>query len=1005
MPNLTKEELQETRSEHLPPATLTALEEMRTENCALNKDFKLQNNQRFLRRVMSPDSPTRSILLVHGTGVGKTCTAIQIAEEYIIRPEFQDKRVFVVANPAIQENFKSQIFDVSKITVDEGVVLSKQCTGKRYLDMLQRAQSEPLRLTDRHSQQRITAIVSKIVREFYEFSGYEELANTINREEEQRSTEDFERWIKDTFNDRLIIVDEAHNLRETSETGVSKKRRGIAIEKILSIAKGITFVLLTATPMYDTYDELIYYFNLFLLNDGVINSPAEFKKNSDIFKSSGEFKEGKEQEFRSWCQDYISYVRGENPFTFPFRLPPPQKYVIIQKKDKDIAGNEIKEGLKYLKLTGSLMSEYQSEIVKKTKGISAEVNSDTICCFPDNKPFKDSFKAVKSKYKYTGEKFLAPSQISKYSSKFALMMKIIKDSTGIVFVFSNLVQSGVQLFAMCLEEHGFYPAIGDDLLAETSGEVPKRSAGKYVLITSDISNSDIRKVLMRLKDPKNADGSDIRIILASPKAAEGVDFRFVRQIHVIEPWFNMSRIEQVLGRGMRTCSHALLPFQDQNCTVYLHACEHPTPEYETVDETIYRTIVEKKAIEIAKVKRIVMESAMDCELQEGINTLPQDWRVELNIPQRRNEDGEVLQLTMQEMSAPTFEEVEGTLKCNNTENQPVENYERPLSTILDVREEVEEKLIKLLIRKPIWLKEELFGDKTLKSYSKNVVSYILQNAIDTGLKFKDGYGRVGQIQSRGNMIAFGIGPRDTMLSRILKDDKGTPSKITVVDEVVENRVEVEEIDLTPKLDALPEYIKTGFSEDVRRWYVIDHLPETEKVKYILSFADKNPLPKFAETLFEPVSDGSRIAILGYEKVYHNNEKVVPVGIVKDAYDSWLRKSMSRYIDNIKGKLYATLKGDAFIFNADKEDGSKPSKSLKTLGGMSCTSFKGPVLESFIKLLGKEAFPKGVTNKEKKCDYLEYVVKDAVLKKVDGINWILPEEYDVLNTNNDESLRR
>jgi hypothetical protein len=47
--------------------------------------------------------------MVHGTGVGKTCTAIQIAEEYIIRPEFQDKRVFVLANPSIQENFKSQM--------------------------------------------------------------------------------------------------------------------------------------------------------------------------------------------------------------------------------------------------------------------------------------------------------------------------------------------------------------------------------------------------------------------------------------------------------------------------------------------------------------------------------------------------------------------------------------------------------------------------------------------------------------------------------------------------------------------------------------------------------------------------------------------------------------------------------------------------------------------------------------------------------------------------------
>ena len=46
---------------------------MRDSMCSTSasRNFKLQSNQRFLRRVMSPESPTRNLLMVHGTGVGK----------------------------------------------------------------------------------------------------------------------------------------------------------------------------------------------------------------------------------------------------------------------------------------------------------------------------------------------------------------------------------------------------------------------------------------------------------------------------------------------------------------------------------------------------------------------------------------------------------------------------------------------------------------------------------------------------------------------------------------------------------------------------------------------------------------------------------------------------------------------------------------------------------------------------------------------------------------------
>jgi superfamily II DNA or RNA helicase len=103
--NISNSELKETKGMSLPSISLETLRSMREEQCSISSssDFKLQNYQRFLRRVLSPESPTRNLLVVHGTGTGKTCTAIQISEEYITKPEFQDKTVLVLANPAVQD--------------------------------------------------------------------------------------------------------------------------------------------------------------------------------------------------------------------------------------------------------------------------------------------------------------------------------------------------------------------------------------------------------------------------------------------------------------------------------------------------------------------------------------------------------------------------------------------------------------------------------------------------------------------------------------------------------------------------------------------------------------------------------------------------------------------------------------------------------------------------------------------------------------------------------------
>ena len=139
-----------------------------------------------------------------------------------------------------------------------------------------------------------------------------------------------------------------------TETTSTAKISAKAIESIVKQAKGVTLVLLTATPMFDDYDEIIYYFNLFLWNDKRLD-PSKTIAVSEIFEKDGSFKEGQEARFRGWCQDYISYIKGENPFTFPFRLPPPENLIAPVDREISHTGEPIKNPRKYLTLTNLLV--------------------------------------------------------------------------------------------------------------------------------------------------------------------------------------------------------------------------------------------------------------------------------------------------------------------------------------------------------------------------------------------------------------------------------------------------------------------------------------------------------------------------------------------------------------------------------------------------------------------------------------------------------------------------
>jgi len=188
--------------------------------------------------------------------------------------------------------------------------------------------------------------------------------------------------------------------------------------------------------------------------------------------------------------------------------------------------------------------------------------------------------------------------------------------------------------ALALEANG-YTAWGDDrkpLFLNGPGEQGRQCAlcekrekahqkaahkftpAKYILITGRANLSpNNAKAIQAARAKTNIDGREVKVIIGSQVASEGIDFRFVREIYVFDSWFHLNKMEQVLGRGIRTCSHSLMKPEERNCTIHLLVNRFVDDETETADLYMYRTAM-SKAMQVGRVTRVLKRYALDCNL-------------------------------------------------------------------------------------------------------------------------------------------------------------------------------------------------------------------------------------------------------------------------------------------------------------------------------------------------------------------------------------------------------
>ena len=90
---------------------------------------------------------------------------------------------------------------------------------------------------------------------------------------------------------------------------------------------------------------------------------------------------------------------------------------------------------------------------------------------------------------------------------------------------------------------------------------------------------------------RNNPNSNIKVILGSDKIAQGINLFRMREVHIVEPWYNLNKIEQIIGRGTRSFGHKDLPENKKNITVYLHVSVVPPNK-----ESKIKKIISKQAL-------------------------------------------------------------------------------------------------------------------------------------------------------------------------------------------------------------------------------------------------------------------------------------------------------------------------------------------------------------------------------------------------------------------------
>jgi hypothetical protein len=254
-------------------------------------------------------------------------------------------------------------------------------------------------------------------------------------------------------------------------------------------------------------------------------------------------------------------------------------------------------------------------------------------------------------------KYLSPTGLEVYSPKFLHVLENLKDEEfrGLHLIYTQFrTIEGIGVLKLVLDANGFtqFKIKKDDAnIWRLNIPEDKRGLPTYALYTGtetaeekeiirNIYNSNWTSVPDTITSElspistNNLYGEIIKVLMITASGAEGISLKNTRYVHIIEPYWHPVRIEQVIGRARRICSHQELPPELRTVNVFLYLMTFTKQQLSgdgaielklndvskfddtipvTSDETLYEISTIKERIS-QQLLTAVKESSMDCAI-------------------------------------------------------------------------------------------------------------------------------------------------------------------------------------------------------------------------------------------------------------------------------------------------------------------------------------------------------------------------------------------------------
>lgn len=587
--------------------------------------------QETLQKLINDDTPYRGLLLYHGLGSGKTFTSLNISEN-------MNRQVVILLPAALKSRWIDEFAKVdpdkygkpanyatlppaAKKGIDKNI---EEKIGKKYTFLSHNAYNVADKLFQLRQKER-----SKIVREGEGEldSGY--VVKHIG-----------------SLDNKLLIIDEVHNLLTNIINPDSKN--GIRIYEMVMRAKNLKILALSGTPVVNDPYELSVLFNMLRgpiyvgTKEYFTVFPDDYNKFQDYFVDRANNTIKNKNIFQERITGLVSYVRGSNDenldvypsssfeqVNVPMSLYQWKVYVKARQK-------EIEKELRQKSFAGIQNSASKFKKPSPDGSTDFKVGSRTASnfAFPERVPKPKPIGAEESLTEYKkriedvveelGSEVLKDN-LAMYSPKFKWIIDFLnKNTKGLVLIYSDFLSlEGLGLLKEALKYYGFA-----EFNSENSYD-KKYDFKRFTEFSGNIDDEQRKRNIASFKQPDNKDGRDARLLLITSAGAEGLDLVNVRNIILLEPYFHNNVLRQVIGRGVRRCSHVLLPKEARNVKVYLlvgtrpkieegKGMSYPGSDKMTTDQMLLTRALTKEKIN-GEFLNSMKEIAIDCTLDYELN--------------------------------------------------------------------------------------------------------------------------------------------------------------------------------------------------------------------------------------------------------------------------------------------------------------------------------------------------------------------------------------------------